>query len=178
MTAITIRFRARAPARSEMGRARSCCSPSPIGVVPLLGIDYLFEAILTAVPGAEPRRRRAEHSDRLCRPGVARHGRFMAVGAFAAYNFNLRVAGLPLLVSIVLAGLSRRGGRPRLRPAEPAPAGFYLAVSTLAAQFFVQWVLTKFSWFSNDNPLGRDRRAALRSPAFAFNAPSAAICSR
>ncbi len=37
--------------------------------------------------------------------------------------------------------------------------GFYLAVSTLAAQFFVQWALTKFGWFSNDNPSRRDRRA-------------------
>ena len=32
--------------------------------------------------------------------------------------------------------------------------GFYLAVSTLAAQFFVQWALTKFTWFSNDNASG------------------------
>src|SRR5205085_3878752 len=32
--------------------------------------------------------------------------------------------------------------------------GFYLIVSTLAAQFFVEWVLTKFSWFSNDNASG------------------------
>jgi branched-chain amino acid transport system permease protein len=32
--------------------------------------------------------------------------------------------------------------------------GFYLAVSTLAAQFFVKWALTKFGWFSNYNPSG------------------------
>ena len=32
--------------------------------------------------------------------------------------------------------------------------GFYLAVSSLAAQFFVQWALTKFGWFSNNNPSG------------------------
>lgn len=32
--------------------------------------------------------------------------------------------------------------------------GFYLLVSTLAAQFFVQWALTKFSWFSNDSASG------------------------
>ncbi len=79
---------------------------------------------------------------------------FMAVGAFAAYNFNLRVPGLPLIASIVLAGLSAAAlgilfGLPSLRL-----RGFYLAVSTLAAQFFVQWALTKFSWFSNDNPSG------------------------
>ena len=40
--------------------------------------------------------------------------------------------------------------------------GFYLAVSTLAAQFFVQWALTKFGWFSNDSAVGRDLGAAAR----------------
>jgi branched-chain amino acid transport system permease protein len=79
---------------------------------------------------------------------------FMAVGAFAAYNFNLRVTGLPLLGSILLAGLSATFvgllfGLPSLRL-----RGFYLAVSTLAAQFFVQWALTKFSWFTNNNASG------------------------
>jgi branched-chain amino acid transport system permease protein len=79
---------------------------------------------------------------------------FMAVGAFAAFNFNLRVGGLPLLGSIVLAGgiaaaIGIVFGLPSLRL-----RGFYLAVSTLAAQFFVQWALTKFGWFSNDNPSG------------------------
>lgn len=79
---------------------------------------------------------------------------FMAVGAFAAYNFNLRVSGLPLLGSFVLGGLSATVvglafGLPSLRL-----RGFYLAVSTLAAQFFVQWALTKFSWFTNNNASG------------------------
>ncbi|MBS4685610.1 branched-chain amino acid ABC transporter permease, partial [Klebsiella pneumoniae] len=79
---------------------------------------------------------------------------FMAVGAFAAYNLNLRVAGLPLLVSIVLAGLAATAiglvfGLPSLRL-----RGFYLAVSTLAAQFFVVWALTKFPWFSNNSSSG------------------------
>jgi len=79
---------------------------------------------------------------------------FMAVGAFAAYNFQLRVPGLPLLASFLLGGLTAAAigvlfGLPSLRI-----KGFYLIVSTLAAQFFVQWALTKFSWFSNDNPSG------------------------
>jgi branched-chain amino acid transport system permease protein len=79
---------------------------------------------------------------------------FMAVGAFAAYNFQLRVPGLPLLASFALGGLTASlvgiaFGLPSLRI-----RGFYLIVSTLAAQFFVQWALTKFSWFSNDNPSG------------------------
>ncbi|MBL0375507.1 branched-chain amino acid ABC transporter permease [Rhizobium sp. KVB221] len=79
---------------------------------------------------------------------------FMAVGAFAAFNFNLRVDGLPILASIAAAGVVAAAigiifGLPSLRL-----RGFYLAVSTLAAQFFVQWALTKFGWFSNDNPSG------------------------
>jgi len=78
----------------------------------------------------------------------------MAVGAFAAFNFNLRVDGLPLIVTFVLAGLAAAAiglifGLPSLRL-----RGFYLAVSTLAAQFFVQWALTKFSWFTNGSNSG------------------------
>jgi len=79
---------------------------------------------------------------------------FMSVGAFAAYNFQLRVPGIPLLVSFVLAGLVAAAvglifGLPSLRI-----KGFYLAVATLAAQFFVDWLFTKVAWFSNDSPSG------------------------
>ncbi len=79
---------------------------------------------------------------------------FMAVGAFAAYNLLLRFPEIPLLVSFVLAGVIAAGvgvvfGIPSLRI-----KGFYLAVATLAAQFFIEWVLTKFGWFSNYSPSG------------------------
>ncbi|AGB73353.1 MULTISPECIES: branched-chain amino acid ABC transporter permease [Rhizobium] len=123
-------------------------------VVPFVGSTYLFEAILLPFLA-------------LSLAGVGLNlltgyagqvslgsAAFMAVGAFAAYNFNLRVDGLPLIVSILLAGLMAAVigivfGLPSLRL-----KGFYLAVSTLAAQFFVQWALTKFSWFSNDSASG------------------------
>jgi branched-chain amino acid transport system permease protein len=49
--------------------------------------------------------------------------------------------------------------------------GFYLAVSTLAAQFFVQWALTKFSWFSNNNPSGVIDAPALTPAGTAFTGP-------
>lgn len=79
---------------------------------------------------------------------------FMAVGAYAAYNFQLRIEGMPILLSFVLGGLCAAAvgvlfGLPSLRI-----KGFYLAVATLAAQFFVVWVLTKFSWFSNNSSSG------------------------
>src|ERR1700674_19480 len=79
---------------------------------------------------------------------------FMAVGAFAAYNFVLRVPGIPLLAAFALAGVCAAGvgivfGLPSLRI-----KGFYLAVATLAAQFFVVWALVKFPWFSNYSSSG------------------------
>ena len=79
---------------------------------------------------------------------------FMAVGAYAAYNFQLRIEGIPILLSFILAGLCAATvgvlfGLPSLRI-----KGFYLAVATLAAQFFVVWVLTKFPWFSNNSSSG------------------------
>ncbi|MBY0438530.1 MAG: branched-chain amino acid ABC transporter permease [Burkholderiales bacterium] len=79
---------------------------------------------------------------------------FMAVGAFACYNFMLRIEGMPFLVAIVLSGLSAAGvgilfGLPSLRI-----RGLYLAVATLASQFFIVWTLDKFGWFKNYDPSG------------------------
>src|SRR6476469_2749487 len=64
---------------------------------------------------------------------------FMAVGAVAAYNFQLRIPGMPILLSFVLGGgtaalVGILFGLPSLRI-----KGFYLAVATLAAQFFIPW---------------------------------------
>jgi branched-chain amino acid transport system permease protein len=79
---------------------------------------------------------------------------FMAVGAYTAYNVTLRLPGVPLLLSFALGGVAAAlvgvvAGLPSLRI-----KGFYLVVSTLAAQFFAEWVFTRFRWFSNDNASG------------------------
>jgi branched-chain amino acid transport system permease protein len=78
----------------------------------------------------------------------------MAVGAYAAFNLSLRLPGLPLPAAILLAGLvsalaGLAAGLPALRL-----RGFYLAVSTLAVQFFVAWALNRIGWISNDSPSG------------------------
>ena len=78
---------------------------------------------------------------------------FMAVGAFGAYNFILRM-DMPAIPAFLLGGLCAAlvgvlFGLPSLRI-----KGFYLAVATLAAQFFVVWALTKFGWFSNYSSSG------------------------
>ncbi|MFM0730422.1 branched-chain amino acid ABC transporter permease [Paraburkholderia sediminicola] len=79
---------------------------------------------------------------------------FMSVGAYATYNLMVRVPGLPLVVDLFLGGLITAVvgavfGLPSLRI-----KGFYLIVSTLAAQFFVEWIFTRVSWFSNDDTSG------------------------
>jgi branched-chain amino acid transport system permease protein len=79
---------------------------------------------------------------------------FMAVGAFAAYNFHIRIPELPFLLDFILAGLVAAGvgilfGLPSLRI-----KGFYLAVATLAAQFFLEWLFTRVGWFTNYSTSG------------------------
>jgi branched-chain amino acid transport system permease protein len=81
-------------------------------------------------------------------------GAFMAVGAYAAYNFHIRIEGLPLLVSLLAGGLCATAvgvvfGIPSLRI-----KGLYLAVATLAAQFFVDWAFLRIRWFTHDSPSG------------------------
>lgn len=141
-------------------------------VVPLVASDYWLDAIL--IPflalslAAVGLNLLTGYAGQLSVGSAA----FMAVGAFAAYNFNLRVDGLPLPVSIVLAGLAATAigvvfGLPSLRL-----RGFYLAVSTLAAQFFVQWALTKYGWFSNNNASGVIDAPPIVVAGFAFDTPA------
>lgn len=124
------------------------------GVVPLIASDYVYDALLEPFLAlslaAVGLNLLTGYAGQVSLGSAA----FMAVGAFAAYNFNLRVEGLPFLAIVLLAGLTAAAlgvifGLPSLRL-----KGFYLALSTLAAQFFVSWALTKFDWFSNYNSSG------------------------
>lgn len=81
-------------------------------------------------------------------------GAFMAVGAYGAYNFFVRMPGIPLLVALILGGLCAMlfgilFGLPSLRV-----RGLYLAVATLAAQFFSDWMFLRITWFTLDTPSG------------------------
>jgi branched-chain amino acid transport system permease protein len=76
-------------------------------------------------------------------------GGFMAVGAYSAFKITSAFPGLNILVVFLLAGLVAAGvglifGVPSLRI-----KGFYLAVATLAAQFFLIWLFNKVPWFVN-----------------------------
>jgi branched-chain amino acid transport system permease protein len=97
---------------------------------------------------------------------------FMAVGAFASFNFMLRIPGIPLLLAFALGGLCAAMvgiafGLPSLRI-----RGFYLAASTLATQFFVVWCLTKISWFTNGSSSGVITAQKMEILGYAFDTPA------
>jgi len=81
-------------------------------------------------------------------------GGFMAVGAYAAFKLSTAFPWLNILAVFVLSGVVAAGvglifGIPSLRI-----KGFYLAVATLAAQFFLIWLFNKVAWFVNYAPSG------------------------
>ena len=96
---------------------------------------------------------------------------FMAVGAFAAYNLQVRVPEVPFLIAFIWGGLCSASigilfGLPSLRI-----KGFYLAVATLAAQFFIEWLLTNFGWFTNYDSSGVITAPPMSLLGFAIDNP-------
>jgi branched-chain amino acid transport system permease protein len=122
--------------------------------VPYLGTEYLFLAILIPFLILALAAIGLNILVGYCGQVSLGTGAFMAVGAYAAYNLAVRVPDLNLLVIFVLAGAITMlfgvlFGIPSLRI-----KGFYLAVATLAAQFFVDWLFARVKWFTNDSSSG------------------------
>jgi branched-chain amino acid transport system permease protein len=97
---------------------------------------------------------------------------FMAVGAFMAYNFVLRLPWIGVIPAFILAGLCAAAvgivfGLPSLRI-----KGFYLAVATLACQFFVLWALQRVPWFTNYSSTGVVTAQEIAILGFAFDTPA------
>jgi len=81
-------------------------------------------------------------------------GAFMGVGAYACYKMTTIFPDLNIIVCILLSGFFAAAigalfGLPSLRI-----KGFYLAVATLAAQFFLQWCFVRVPWLYNYNASG------------------------
>jgi branched-chain amino acid transport system permease protein len=81
-------------------------------------------------------------------------GAFMGVGAYACYKLTTYFPGVNIIVWIVASGFFSATvgvifGLPSLRI-----KGFYLAVATLAAQFFLSWCFIRQPWFYNYNTSG------------------------
>ena len=140
-------------------------------VVPLTASQYLFSAIL--IPclilalAALGLNILTGYAGQLSLGTAA----FMAVGAFASYNFLLRIPGIPLLLAFAGGGVMAAAvgilfGLPSLRI-----RGFYLAVATLAAQFFILWFLTKVGWVTNYNSSGVITARGMVIAGYAFDSP-------
>lgn len=81
-------------------------------------------------------------------------GAFMGVGAYACYKMVTIFPWMNPIVAILLSGVFSAGigvafGIPSLRI-----KGFYLAIATLAAQFFLVWLFEKWAWLYNYNASG------------------------
>lgn len=122
--------------------------------VPLMASDYLFRAILIPFLIFSLAAVGVNILVGYCGQISLGSGAFMAVGAYGAYNFFVRVPGLPLIPALILGGLCATVfgilfGLPSLRV-----RGLYLAVATLAAQFFADWMFLRIKWFTLDTPSG------------------------
>lgn len=81
-------------------------------------------------------------------------GAFMGVGAYACYKLTTIFPQVNILVWILASGFFSAAigvvfGLPSLRI-----KGFYLAVATLAAQFFLEWCFVRIPWLFNYNLSG------------------------
>ncbi len=82
-------------------------------------------------------------------------GGFMAVGAYASYKLMTAFPDVSIIIHILLAGgitalVGMLFGLPSLRI-----KGFYLAVATLASQFFLVWLFNRVPWFYNYSASGQ-----------------------
>jgi branched-chain amino acid transport system permease protein len=81
-------------------------------------------------------------------------GAFMGIGAYACYKLTTIYPNVNILIWIIASGFFSAAvgalfGLPSLRI-----KGFYLAVATLAAQFFLQWCFVRIPWLYNYNTSG------------------------
>ena len=123
-------------------------------VVPFIASDYLFLAILIPFLILALAALGLNLLVGYCGQISLGTGGFMAVGAYSAYKLATFVPELNLIIAWLFGGLCAAGigllfGIPSLRI-----KGFYLAVATLAAQFFLDWMFIRIQWWTNYSPSG------------------------
>ena len=100
-------------------------------------------------------------------------GGFMAVGAYASYKLMTSFPDLNVMIIVLLSGAVTAAvgvvfGLPSLRI-----KGFYLAVATLAAQFFLVWLFNKVEWFYNYSASGQISSPTRTMFSYEITGPSA-----
>jgi branched-chain amino acid transport system permease protein len=140
--------------------------------IPLLVDEYMFRAILVPFLILSLAALGVNILVGYCGQITLGAGASMAVGAYAAYNFLIRVDGMPALAAILLGGLVAAAagivfGAPSLRV-----RGLYLAVATLAAQFFWDWAFLRIKWFTNNSSSGSVSVADINLLGWTINTPT------
>jgi branched-chain amino acid transport system permease protein len=141
--------------------------------VPVLASNYLYTEILIPVLILSLAAIGLNILTGYCGQLSLGTGGFMAVGAYAAYNLALRLPETNIIVVFAFAGLMAMlvgivFGLPSLRI-----KGFYLAVATLACQFFVLWALQRIGWFTNHSASGVITAQKVVILGYAFDTPAA-----
>jgi branched-chain amino acid transport system permease protein len=141
-------------------------------VVPFVASEYLFRAILIPFLILSLAALGLNILVGYCGQISLGTGGFMAVGAYAAYNFLIRVDGMPVVLAILLGGACATVvgvlfGIPSLRI-----KGLYLAVATLAAQFFCDWAFLRVKWFTNNSASGSVGVGELSMFGWIINTPA------
>ena len=140
--------------------------------VPLLADEYMFRAILIPFVILALAALGVNILVGYCGQISLGSGAFMAVGAYMAYNTYIRFDGMPLVVALLAGGffatlVGVAFGLPSLRV-----KGLYLAVATLAAQFFCDWAFSRISWFTNNSTSGSVAVSGLEVMGWSINTPA------
>ncbi|WP_342131315.1 branched-chain amino acid ABC transporter permease [Hydrogenophaga sp. OTU3427] len=122
--------------------------------VPLLADEYMFRAIFIPFLILALAAVGVNVLVGYCGQISLGSGAFMAVGAYMAYNTFVRIEGVPVILALLSGGffatlVGMFFGIPSLRV-----KGLYLAVATLAAQFFCDWMFLRIGWFTHGNASG------------------------
>ncbi len=125
-----------------------------ICVVPFVADNYLLETIFVPVLVFSMAAIGLNILTGYCGQLSLGTGGFMACGAFFSYKLATAFPELNIVLVFLLAGAGTAVvgvlfGLPSLRI-----KGFYLAVATLAAQFFLVWMFNKFGWWTNYSASG------------------------
>jgi branched-chain amino acid transport system permease protein len=123
-------------------------------LVPMLASEYIFKAIFIPFLILALAAIGVNILVGYCGQISLGSGAFMAVGAYAAYNFYVRIDGMPVIAALLMGGffatlVGMFFGIPSLRV-----RGLYLAIATLAAQFFCDWAFLRVKWFTNNTASG------------------------
>ncbi|MEJ1160005.1 branched-chain amino acid ABC transporter permease [Prosthecomicrobium sp. N25] len=105
-------------------------------------------------------------------------GAFMGVGAYACFKLTTAFPEVNVLVWILASGFFAAAvgvvfGLPSLRI-----KGLYLAVATLAAQFFLQWCFVRIGWLTNYSSSGSIEAARRELFGIQITGPGASDVAR